>query len=419
MGVTDGIVPAPVSATFSWAVSDTLYTLSGTVSGSGGAALPGAYVVVYQAASPTYVTTLVAGAGGHYGGSLPGGTYRLRVQPNTTGYSPFWYGGTTGYAGATDIHLDANTVQDFSLAASYTLSGTVSGSGGAALPGAYVVVYQAASPTYVTTLVAGAGGHYGGSLPGGTYRLRVQPNTTGYSPFWYGGTTGYAGATDIHLDANTVQDFSLAASYTLSGTVSGSGGAALPGAYVVVYQAASPTYVTTLVAGAGGHYGGSLPGGTYRLRVQPNTTGYSPFWYGGTTGYAGATDIHLDANTVQDFSLAASYTLSGTVSGSGGAALPGAYVVVYQAASPTYVTTLVAGAGGHYGGSLPGGTYRLRVQPNTTGYSPFWYGGTTGYAGATDIHLDANTVQDFSLAGATGFMDLVMMRCTAGPGTGV
>ena len=384
---------APVDQSFT--VTPASYTLSGTVTGTAGAALPGAYVVVYQAASPTWVTTLVADGTGHYGASLPGGTYRVRIQPNTTGYPNFWYGGTS-YAGATDIALSADKVQDFSATALYSLSGRVTGTAGAALPGAYVVVYQAASPTWVTTLVADGTGHYGASLPGGTYRVRIQPNTTGYPNFWYGGTS-YAGATDIALSADKVQDFSATALYSLSGRVTGTAGAALPGAYVVVYQAASPTWVTTLVADGTGHYGASLPGGTYRVRIQPNTTGYPNFWYGGTS-YAGATDIALSADKVQDFSATALYSLSGTVTGTAGAALPGAYVVVYQAASPTWVTTLVADGTGHYGASLPGGTYRVRIQPNTTGYPNFWYGGTS-YAGATDIALSADKVQDFSLAG--------------------
>ena len=260
-------------------------------------------MVVYQAASPTWVTTLVADGSGAYSGSLPSGNYKIRIQTNTSGYRDFWYGGT-GYADATVVALTTDTPLNFSATAVYTLSGTVTGNGGTPLSGAYVAVYQAASPTWVTTLVANSSGAYSGTLPSGNYKVRIQPNTAGYSDFWYGGT-GYADATVIALTADTTLNFSATASYTLSGTVTGTGGSPLSGAYVVIYQAASPTWVTTLIANGSGAYSGSLPSGNYKIRIQTNTSGYRDFWYGGTQ-YADATVVALTADTTLNFSATAS-----------------------------------------------------------------------------------------------------------------
>ena len=198
----------------------------------------------------------------------------------------------------------------------------------------------------------------------------------------------------IALTSNSIVNFSATQAFSLSGTVTGTGGAPLPAAYVVIYPAASPTWVTTVAVNGSGAYAVTLPTGNYKVRVQPNTAGYADFWYGGTA-YGDATVIALTSNSIVDSSATQAFSLSGTVTGTGGAPLPAAYVVIYQAASPTWVTTVAVNGSGAYAVTLPTGNYKVRVQPNTAGYADFWYGGTA-YGDATVIALTSNSIVDSS-----------------------
>jgi hypothetical protein len=93
-------------------------------------------------------------------------------------------------------------------------------------------------------------------------------------------------------------------------------------------------------------------------------------------------DSRVDADSVER----SSGTISGTVTGTAGVALPGATIHVFTAATSTWVAVTTAGAGGAYSLTLAPGTYKLFVQPNTAGYSNTWYGGVD-YASATLVDL--------------------------------
>ena len=267
----------------------------------------------------------------------------------------------------------------------------MTGSGGP-LANPRVHVFDATGGGYVTTAVPDAGGAYSIVLATGTYKLWVQPNTAGYADTWYGGPD-FTGATTINLTADTLVDITVIGRFTLSGTVTGSGGP-LANPRVHVFDATGGGYVTTAVPDAGGAYSIVLATGTYKLWVQPNTAGYADTWYGGPD-FTGATTINLTADTLVDITVIGRFTLSGTVTGSGGP-LANPRVHVFDATGGGYVTTAVPDAGGAYSIVLATGTYKLWVQPNTAGYADTWYGGPD-FTGATTINLTADTLVDITI----------------------
>ena len=92
-----------------------------------------------------------------------------------------------------------------------------------------------------------------------------------------------------------------------------------------------------------------------------------------------------------------SFTLSGTVSTSGGP-LAGAEIFVFNAGNGAYVKSGLSVAGGGYSFDLAaGGSYKLFIQPHETGFPDQWHGGAD-FAGATTILLDTDKTVDLSLA---------------------
>jgi FtsP/CotA-like multicopper oxidase with cupredoxin domain len=273
-------------------VQNSVHTVSGSVTGTGGIALAGAFVHAYDATTGVWVKVATVGAGGAYSLTLPAGTYKLFVQANTAGYSNAWYGGAS-FGSATLVDLTtANATVNISLSGTHTVSGSVTGSGGIALAGAFVHAYNATTAAWVNVATVGAGGAYSLTLPPGTYKLFVQANTPGYSNAWYGGTT-FASATLVDLTTtNATANIALIGTHTVSGSVTGRGGIALAGAFVHAYNATTAVWVNVATVRAGGAYSLTLPIGTYKLFVQANTAGYSNAWYGGVS-FGSATLVDL------------------------------------------------------------------------------------------------------------------------------
>jgi chitodextrinase len=187
----------------------TTFTLSGIVKTSGGTPLNGSAVHVFDGTSYIYDGAATMGSGGTYSITLPPGTYKLYVQPNTPGYADQWVGGSS-YASATVVTVSAATSQDITLVGTtlFTLSGVVRGSGGTPHNGTAVYAFDGTSYIYDGAATMGHSGTYTSTLPAGTYKLYVQPNTAGYADQWLGGSD-YSSATAITVSAATTQDITL------------------------------------------------------------------------------------------------------------------------------------------------------------------------------------------------------------------
>ena len=294
-------------------VTSSTYSLSGNVTASGGGALSGASVIVAGIGSTS------TDASGHYSISgLPTGTYSV----------------TYAYSGYTSqvlsVVVGGNTVQSVALVpvpvvSTYSLSGTVTASGGGALAGVSVGVSGAGATT------TDASGHY--NLSG----IASGSHTVTYSLSGY--TTQ---ALSLGITSNMTQSVALvaipvASTHVLSGTVTASsGGAPLAGASVAVSEAGATS------TDASGHY--SLFG----ISAGTHVVTYS------LAGYSLQTmSIDLSVDRTQDVALAnTTATYSGLIrDAADGTTLPGVLVQIGGQSTTTDVNGQFAVA------SLPTGSY--------------------------------------------------------------
>ncbi|BCJ40903.1 hypothetical protein GCM10010168_47970 [Actinoplanes ianthinogenes] len=147
------------------------------------------------------------------------------------------------------------------------------------------------------------------------------------------------------LDAYAAVSLALSPAGTLTGTVTGAGGA-LAGATVTV---TGPATRTTSSAADGGYRFGRLPAGRYQLSVT--AFGYDSFQLAVTVGEGDS--VRADAA----LTASASGIVSGVVSVGGD---PAAGATVALAGTPVSVTT---GADGAYRLAAPHGDYQLKVDP--------------------------------------------------------
>ena len=204
----------------------------------------------------------------------------------------------------------------------------------------------------------GAGGTYTINLPAGSYKLYVEPNTPGFSDQWWGGRT--TRAPPWSRSAPPPPRTSPWSAPGWSPCRASSGRATGPPSTgprcTSSTERRTPTSARATM-GAGGTYTITLPAGSYKLYVEPNTAGFSDQWWGGSN-YASATVVTVSAATTQDITLVGArlVTLSGIVQESDGTPLNGTQVYVFDGTTDTYIGAATMGAGGTYTINLPAGT---------------------------------------------------------------
>ena len=296
--------------------STVTYSLSGTISGAGG---NGATVTLSGAAS----ATVTANASGAYTFSgLASGAYTVAPSLSGFSFSPASQPVTISSANVTGVNFSTVT---------YSLSGTISGTGG---NGATVTLSGAAS----ATVTANASGAYTFSgLASGSYTVTPSLSGFSFSPASQPVTISSANVTGVNFSTVT---------YSLSGTISGAGG---NGATVTLSGAAS----ATVTANSSGAYTFSgLASGAYTVTPSLSGFSFSPASQPVTISSANVTGVNFSTVT---------YSLSGTISGAGG---NGATVTLSGAAS----ATVTANSSGAYTFSgLASGSYT--VTPGLSGFS--------------------------------------------------
>jgi hypothetical protein len=290
------------------------YTITGTISGAGG---NGATVSLSGAST----ATATASASGVYTFSgLTNGSYT--VTPTKSGFiiSPLSHSVTVN---------GANASANFSSTAqTFTITGTISGTGG---NGATVSLGGAA--TAATTANTSGVFTFSG-LTNGSYT--VTPAKTGFIF-----TPGNQAVT-IN-GSNAAANFSSVQTFTISGTISGTGGS---GATVTLTGATT----ATATANTSGAYSFSVPNGSYTVAAAKAGFVFTPTSQAVTVS---------GANKTANFSSAPTFTISGTISGTGGS---GATVTL--TGSTTATTT--ASTSGVYSFSVPNGSYA--VTPTKAGF---------------------------------------------------
>ncbi len=297
--------------------STVTYTISGTISGAGG---NGATVTLSGAASATVTATAT---GTYTFSNLVNGSYTVTPSKSGFTFTPASQNVTVNNASVTAVNFSTVT---------YTISGTISGTGG---NGATVTLSGAAS----ATVTASATGTYTFSnLVNGAYTVTPSKSGFAFTAASQNVTVSNANVTAVNFSTVT---------YTISGTISGTGGNA---ATVTLSGAAS----ATVTASATGTYTFSnLVNGAYT--VTPSKAGYTF-----TSASRNVTVNNASVTAVNFSSATATYTISGTISGAGG---NGATVTLSGAAS----ATVTASATGTYTFSgRANGSYT--VTPSKAGY---------------------------------------------------
>jgi 6-phosphogluconolactonase (cycloisomerase 2 family) len=315
-----------------------LYTVSGTVTLSGGAGLAGVMVTIKSTTSAATSTTTTDSTGAYTLLAVPPGTYTVTPSLAGYGFSPASSPVTVSTADITGVNF---------VGSALGISGVVSLSGGGGLSGVKIT-YSGPSSGLTTTDSTGS---YSisptGGLPIGIYN--ITPSLPGYSfnPASIPVTISNSGVTGVNFTASV-----LPSTYTISGTVSGTVSA---GVTITLSGASSASKQTD----SSGKYSFSpLLNGTYI--VTPSLTGYS-FSPSSTTVTLNGADA-----TGEDFVSSANlYSISGTVSG--GAGSPGVPGVIMSLTGAATSSITSSPTGSYSLAGLVNGTYT--VTPSKPGYS--------------------------------------------------
>src|SRR5271165_1007384 len=312
---------ANVSAVNFSSTTTQTYSISGTISGAGASAA----TVTLTGASTATTTANTSGSYTFTG--LPNGSYT--VTPSKTGYAF-----TPASQAVTVNGANVSAVNFSSTAQTYSISGTISGAGASA---ATVTLTGASTATTTTNT---SGGYTFTGLLNGSYT--VTPSKTGYVF-----TPASQAVTVNGANVSAVNFSSTAQTYSISGTISGSGGS---GATVTLSGAST---ATTTANTSGSYTFTGLLNGSYT--VTPSKTGYVF-----TPASQAVTVNGANVSAVNFSSTAQTYSISGTISGSGGS---GATVTLSGAST---ATTTANTSGSYTFTGLQNGAYT--VTPSKTGY---------------------------------------------------
>jgi hypothetical protein len=349
----------------STAVSTQTFSISGTISGSGG---NGATVALTGASTAT-VTANTSGAYTFTG--LAKGDYT--VTPSHAGFtfSPASLAEKITAANITGANFAATAIAP----QTFSISGTVSGSGGSG------TTLTLSGTSSATTTANASGAYTFTGLAKGSYT--VTPTHTGFT---FGPTSQAATITAANVTGiNFVATASTPQTFSISGTIGGSGG---NGATVSLIGTSSAS-VTANASGAYTFTG--LAKGSYT--ITPSHTGFT---FGPTSLAETITAANITgANFTATANAAQTFSISGTISGSGGS---GATVSLTGTSS----ASVTANASGSYSFTgLAKGSYT--VTPSHTGFSftPTSLSETISTANITGANFTAaaNAPQTFSISG--------------------
>ncbi len=225
----------------------TTFTVSGTISGTGG----NAATVTLTSGTTTVATTTANPAGAYSFSNVANGSYT--VTPTKTGFT------FTPTSQAATVNGANVTVAAFSSAAqTFTVSGTISGTGG----NAATVTLTSGTTTVATVTSTAAGAYTFVGVANGSYT--VTPTKAGFT------FTPTSQAVTVNGANVTVPAFaSTAPTFTVSGTISGAGG----NAATVTLTSGTTTVATVTSTAAGAYTFSSVVNGSYT--VTPTKAGFT------------------------------------------------------------------------------------------------------------------------------------------------
>ena len=347
------------------------------------------------------VTSVDAGGEFTLTGLAPG---EWVVQYSADGYVGEFYDDRPTAATADRIPVTAGSTAtaDAALAKATTMSGTVTGAGGAPLGSVGVDIHRVLDggdvDYYYEWAFTESDGTWSVDLPPGSYL--VEFNAEGdYLGQWFDGEASEATATEVVVDGTAVTgiDAQLQPGGAIVGTVTGPGGAPEPDAYVSVYRASATSELDTVWEGFveddATYRSDPLPAGSYKVRFETfDGTRLAEYHLDKTDlPSANAVAVTTGATTTVDAQLAAYPRLiSGTVTDAQGRGLDGVEVSLYRnvGRSWTWVNDVGTDADGLYDVPVTAGEYRLSFTEYDNRLREWWNDAET-LATATSVVVAA------------------------------
>ena len=402
----------PVTPAIAGVVTDAVSTLP----------VAGVKVQAYDVLGTLIATATSNGAGEYLIQNLYAGNFYVKTA-NTAGYVDDLWNGMTCLPGCnptlgTQVPVAATgTVSgiDLDLGSSSKVQGNVSKSAGGALSGVTVQVYSAAGALVGSSITDASGNYSVNGLSEGNYHA-VTGNNFGYINKGAGGAvcqpatcvpTSTAVISIVGVNQTLVRDFVLPLGGVVSGTVTNTAAAPLPGVVVRAYNA-SGTQVGSATSGPAGNYSiAGLAGPVVYLRTT-NTAGYQNQRYNGlpcgsTCNVLTGTSVAVSAGVTasgKNFSLALGGSIAGVVKTTSAAPIANVQVQALDALSGVLAGYAVSGPTGAFTvAGLPDGDYRLKTV-NSAGYIDRVRGGD--HCSPEPCALASGTVTNVASANITG-----------------
>jgi hypothetical protein len=325
------------------------FTLSGAVTG-GGFPIAGATVEALTNGTTTVAGSSTTNGSGQFSIVLSPAVYDLRVTPPAA--SGF------GTEILQDIDLTTSNQQVdvvlLSSAPSSTISGTVLGLNGAPIPSANVSVTSQSTGQSLGNAVTDANGFYSLTVSGTVVRVNVS--RSGPTPSAPSGSWNVQ-RSSVSLSPNTTCDFNLPV-VTLSGTVTDNGGNPVGSGTVSASGSGSDSmprnwsYSGVGTANAAGAY-------SMTIFTSPSTSFTVRPPAGSPLPLLVQNSVSITADTVRDFALPASSSLSGVVFGYGAQPVSGVSISARSTVTGTTLASTFTAADGSYTLSVPTGNVNL------------------------------------------------------------
>jgi hypothetical protein len=244
----------------------------------------------------------------------------------------------------------------------YSVSGTISGPGGA---GATVTLTTTGS-TVPPVLADGSGNFSFPGLLNGSYTV---------TPAHIGFTFTPTSATAVVNGANVTNVNFATVTYVISGNISGTGG---PGSTVTLTTAGG-TVPPVMANGSGNFSFPSLLNGSYT--VTPTHTGFtfSPTSSAVVINGSNVANVNFAATA----STTTNYSISGTISGAGGNA------ATVTLTGPTPGTSISTGAGAYSFSGLSNGSYTVTPTKSGYGFSPATQSVSVANANVANVNFNS------------------------------
>ncbi|HZC32108.1 MAG TPA: carboxypeptidase regulatory-like domain-containing protein, partial [Candidatus Bathyarchaeia archaeon] len=311
------------------------------------------------------------------------------------------------------------------LAATTTISGKVTDTGGAALSGITVQpgTISASAFTAVGSSATTAGdGSYSVTVGDGRFAIRFSEGSQAHAMGFYssaGFVVDAGSATTILATGGAVTGINvrMPVTHLITGTVTGNLGVALNNVTVAALTIAG-NQVVTATTNVSGVYNLHVASGTYVVRFNPSGgSGYPSGYYtvsGLTTDLSAAAHIAVGSSdsTGKDIQLPLARTIQGTVTDPSSAPLAGITV-------SAGLSTTTTSAGGTYTLSVPPGSYRVTFQDLSNALPSGFYstgGFTASFSGATLVDVNSGPQVGINVQLPTGVAMTGTVTGAAGAG---